>query len=215
MEIRVDTRQVDQALRTLGTRAADGRVPLGRFYSGFRARVLTAWNHMGPEGGMFRGVFRWPPTADQYTRKTDGQTVPVYGGVPRIQRGFRKARVWASNIATKKTQRRGVSTGERMARTSGNVSGKLRKSNTRWTRKSRQLQDTGSLRDWLLPGRPSHLTKTLLRLGGNVEDWMARLLRRYPMLHFLPEDQAALDQEAQRYLGELTADFNRGGQTRA
>ena len=36
-----------------------------------------------PRGGTHRGVY-WPPFAPQYTRKTDGVTVPAEGGVARI-----------------------------------------------------------------------------------------------------------------------------------
>lgn len=36
-----------------------------------------------PRGGTHRGEY-WPPFAPQYTRKTDGVTVPAEGGVSRI-----------------------------------------------------------------------------------------------------------------------------------
>ena len=49
--------------------------------------TAALFDHMGHDGGTFRGV-TWPGFADQYTRKTDGVTVPAEGGVPRIAAGF-------------------------------------------------------------------------------------------------------------------------------
>lgn len=208
LSIRVDSRAAIAALARLGDRGADGRVPLGRFYQGYRARVLTAWNQMRAGGGVFRGEFIWPKMADQYTRKTDGVTVPIYGGVKRIERGFRKATRWASDIATLKTERRGVSTGERMSRVSGNVSGKLRKSGTRWTQNSVPLADTGELRAILVPPRPRNLTKRFLRIGGSMPSWQAALVRRFSLLEVRYEDQAALNTEALNYAREIADEFN-------
>lgn len=215
VEMRVDSRAAIRALEELGTRAADGRIPLRRWYQGYRARVITAWGKMRPSGGLFRGVFPWAKTKDQYTRKTDGVTVPVYGGVARVQRGYQKAKAWATDIATRRTQRRGVSTGERMARTSGNVSGKLRKSGQRWTAKDVPLMDTGELRDFLFPPRPSDVTRSRLRIGGTLPDWQAKLAREHHLLAVLPEDQAALNQVAIDYAREIAAQFNQGGTSRA
>lgn len=77
-------------------------------------------------GGSSRGV-TWPGFADQYTRTTDGKTVPAEGGVSRIRPAWRP---------------RGVKRG----RTSGSVLGKLRPSGRRITNSSNLMQDIGVLR---------------------------------------------------------------------
>ena len=212
MSISVDLRDVNAALARLGSRATDGRRPLGRFYATFKAECLLALQKVRTPGGNYRGE-EFPRLADQYTRKTDGVTVPAEGGVARLRRGFRKATVWASDITTRKTQRRGVSTGERMARVSGNVSGRLRGSGKRIAKNSPQMNDTGELLRRLFPQR-ADITRERLRLGADAPAHYRHLAKRRPILFFTPKDQVALNEEAQRYLGELAADFNRGG-TRA
>lgn len=69
------------------------------FFKQFRAYMLgrtgQTFRRLG-RGGRFRGV-RWRGYADQYTRKTDGVTVPAHGGVPKLRgRGLVKGRLRAS-----------------------------------------------------------------------------------------------------------------------
>lgn len=200
--IKVNSDGARRKLHTLGTAAADGRKPLRIFYQLHRAVVFRAWGQQRPQGGTFRGKV-WPKIKDQYTRKTDGVTVPVYGGVPRIRAGYRKAAQWTE------TQRRGVSTGVRSAKASGNVSGKLRRSNRRWTPNSVPYMDTAELRNQLYPARPD-IDRNRLRLSVDAPDWRVAQFKVRPLLFFNEEDQRNLNAVAEEHLRGLANDFNRG-----
>lgn len=200
MSIEVDTRQLDAALARFGERAADGRTPLKRFYAVFKARCPQAIGQVRATGGMYRGK-AFPKLADQYTRKTDGVTVPAWGGVPRVAKGFRKATKWSD------TQRRGVSTGERMAKVGGNVSGRLRGDGQRVKASSPQMNATGRLLKRLFPQR-ADITRQRLQLGADAPDYYESLAKERPVLFFTPEDQAELNRQAEVYFGELAKEFN-------
>lgn len=201
MTIQIDDAQLQKALSQFGAKAADGRLPLKRFYLGFVARVKRALGQVRATGGMFRGV-QFPRFADQYTRKTDGVIVPAWGGVPRLSRkkggpgGFKKAPKWTD------TQRRDVSTGERQAKVGGNVSGRLRHSGQRVKSTSPQMQDTGELFRRLFPPHPD-LTPSRLHLGGDAPEFYADLHKERPVLRFTAEDQQEFTAEGDRYLREL------------
>jgi len=97
------------------------------------------------QGGTFRGV-TWPWFADQYTRKTDGVTVPAQGGVKRIRAGrsIRKRgggyyKGAAQDIFTRETS------GARSTGREGTVRGRLRPSGKRVTGRSNLLRDRGIL----------------------------------------------------------------------
>lgn len=204
MTIEMDTRTIDRALDQLGVDLSDGRVPLRRFYQWFRATCLKAWTARA-EGGDFRGR-RWRALAPQYRRKTDNVTVPAWGGVPRIREGFKKAAKWTETLVNGKAKkiRRNVSTGERMQKVSGTVSGRLRKSGNRVKTTSIILRDTGELARWLFPPTvPPVLTPALMQIGGEVPDWRAEQLERWPVLFFLPSDQERFQQFGDEYVAEV------------
>lgn len=59
--------------------------PLARFYEGWKAERSLKWGQMrASRGGAYFGK-RWAPMQDQYTRQTDGVTVPAWGGVTKLQ----------------------------------------------------------------------------------------------------------------------------------
>lgn len=201
LKIEFDDRQLQRALSLLGEKAADGRVPMTRFYLGFVARVKRALGQVRATGGMFRGV-PFARFADQYVRKTDGQIVPAWGGVPRLSKkqggkgGFIKAKKWSD------TQRRGVSTGERQAKVGGNVSGRLRKRGGRVTQNTPQMNDSGELLRRLYPPRPD-VTKTHLVIGADAPDYYEHLHKERPVNRFTDKDQREFNLEGEKYLREI------------
>ena len=90
-EIRIDDREVRQALIKSRNALRGGRRTFAEFakYMGqVTASTFAALRH----GGNYRGV-HWDYFAPQYTRKTDGVTVPAWGGVPKLRgKGLVKGR---------------------------------------------------------------------------------------------------------------------------
>ena len=137
MQLSLDDRQVRAALRTIDRAGADVRPVWRQFRQYMIARTNATFQALR-HGGSYRGVI-WRYFAPQYVRK-DGTVVPAWGGVPRAQRGWRKAR-------DPRLGRAGaVSTGERMARITGKVSGRRRPSGRRIKYGDSILQDTGTMR---------------------------------------------------------------------
>lgn len=130
-------------------------------------------------GGSFRGV-TWREYADQYTRKTDGVTVPAWGNVPRLRAG--------RSVRTRSGQ-------EAMVR------GRLRPSGKRITPSSNLLRDTGRLaaaagttRRWSRGGR------TLNMITQNVAYGPKQQAMR-PFLFFeIPRDLEVAARMAQEHL---------------
>ncbi len=119
---------------------------------GLRARLHNlkpAWNSLAvysmgetaatfralAHGGTFRGV-TWAPFKDQYTRKTDGVTVPAWGGVPRLH-----------TVSTTRHKIRAMELGtRRVLRTGDFVQGRRRgKGKRRVEFSSNLLRDTGAM----------------------------------------------------------------------
>jgi hypothetical protein len=101
------------------------------------------------KNATFRGV-RWGWFADQYTRKTDGVTVPAYGGVRRLKAGrsvfkIRKGKkdtfvIGAfSEVSTRRLK------GHKSTGKEPNVRAKRRKGGSRVTRGSHVMSDSGTL----------------------------------------------------------------------
>lgn len=76
----------DKALRRQLQRLAETpgglRKPFTRFAQYMRVVTDDTFENLR-RGGTYRGVM-WRYFAPQYTRKTDGVTVPAWGGVPRL-----------------------------------------------------------------------------------------------------------------------------------
>ena len=60
--------------------------PIWREFAAYMRTTVDQMFRTLRHGGSGRGV-AWPYFADQYTRKTDGVTVPAWGGVPKIHGG--------------------------------------------------------------------------------------------------------------------------------
>src|SRR3990167_8440320 len=86
LHMKIDTRSVDETLKKVKGRTKDPKIPFTRIHREMQVRVS------GPagifeqlrHGGTYRGVM-WKYFSPQYTRKTDGITVPAWGGVPKIR----------------------------------------------------------------------------------------------------------------------------------
>jgi len=121
---------------------ADGvkRLPAGRtnplvvWRLAYGERTRTASRPTVATSGTFRGN-AWPRPVAQYTRKTDGVTVPYEGGVPRLRKGIvTRASGTGIRKGLSKKQRAagfGVVTKGQVIGTGRNVLGKLRGDGTR------------------------------------------------------------------------------------
>lgn len=155
-------------------------------------------------GGTFRGV-TWEPFKDQYTRKTDGVTVPAWGGVPRLRAGRgsrdergRKLKAYDIN-SRKQVDGSFGSTGHEE-----NVRGRLRGRSRRVTASSHLLQDTGALRQragqdrvWEDGGKTLRMSTRGLVYAGKQQS-----MRKF-LFFALPEDQEMFVKMALRYLNNL------------
>lgn len=72
-------RLLDKVEKTLG---GDVR-PIWREFASYMRTVTDNTFRALRHGGTYRGV-SWDYFAPQYTRKTDGVTVPAWGGVPKV-----------------------------------------------------------------------------------------------------------------------------------
>jgi len=200
--------EVRAALARFVKDSSDGRRPLFAFFSWWKLRVAEAWANVKATGGNFRGV-AWPAMQPQYTRKTDGVTVPAWGGVPRLARGWRKFRIEG------KPGRRGTrnAAGDpiRMRSTTGNVSGKLRPSGQRVKQSSTMMQDTGNMRNSII-GTPLALTNTMLTIGpkGAGEKYASEQHERRNVVFWAAEDPPKFEQVIGDYVSEKCREFNSG-----
>ena len=164
--VETDTVWARQRVRITADRAVDFRPVWNSVipYLIGRTKALFAAN---AHGGTYRGV-TWEWFADQYTRQTDGVTVPAEGGVPRLRGGISAYEITGavrrSAVASRIGERRGAMFGAplatrsdrgrsalmsvvREARTDDEpfVRGKRRPSGARVTAESLIMQDTGAL----------------------------------------------------------------------
>lgn len=145
LKITIDNRKAQLRIKGLRGRVADLRPALINFHTYTIRRTTLMFRKLGKRGGgEFRGV-KWPWFADQYTRKTDGVTVPAYGGVRRLRTGksgrTARGRIASgafSDLRTRELSRHKVTR-------EPTVRGRLRRSGTRVTRSSNVMIDTGQL----------------------------------------------------------------------
>lgn len=126
------------------------------------------------QGRTSRGV-RWEPFADQYARKTDGATVPAWGGVKRI------APAWTPP---------GVPRGK----VEGSVLGKKRPSGRRISQSSNLMQDTGTMRAQV--GNISSVDDKRIRFGPTVNYARRQNQLRPFMFYELPKDANSVNDAA-------------------
>ena len=81
--LRIDDKEVRETFQQLST--FESKAALREFKQYMRVQTDQMWDVLSNAGGS--GVYRgesWPGFAPQYTRKTDGVTVPAWGGVPKV-----------------------------------------------------------------------------------------------------------------------------------
>ena len=192
-------RDLDRTVREI----MDASKPFRAFFSWWARLRGEAWSAVKASGGTFMGR-RWPAMKAQYTRRTDGVTVPAWGGVPRIRAGSRKR-----TIAPK----RGIGWGESMTSVRGVVSGRLRPSGRRVKQTSIMMQDTGSMRNAILAA-PVHVGRDRLvigpRRGGIGSEYAAHQDEMRPVVFWAGGDEPQCHRMIDAYADGLIAGFNRG-----
>ena len=92
LELKVKTDDAKIVLQNKTEQARDLRPFFTNFYTYMQSRTQLTFKNLR-KGGSFRGV-HWPWFAKQYTRKTDGATIPAEGGISRLySTGTVKARL--------------------------------------------------------------------------------------------------------------------------
>lgn len=82
IKITVDTRDVSRRMLRIQGASKSPVELFKRIHAHQQAMSGLMFRNL-KRGGTYRGVY-WPGLADQYTRKTDGVTVPAEGGVERL-----------------------------------------------------------------------------------------------------------------------------------
>jgi phage gpG-like protein len=89
MNVTVDIKQVNEAFKTIAVNSEDARKLLNAVALYHLRQVSRTFQVQGARDG----APAWKPFSDQYTRVTDGVTVPAWGGVPKIRgKGLVKGR---------------------------------------------------------------------------------------------------------------------------
>lgn len=160
----IDLSQLDHAIRdldTLGVKMrANGERAFWKFWAWWSHRRRKRWMEITVEGGEFFGKY-WKRLEDQYTRKLDGQVVPAWGGVPRMQAQFVNTRkkIGLGWHRDKKTGKLVQNT-----RFGGNVQGRLRPSGGRIKQSSIMMKDTGNMRNSIYQ-EPLAVTRNYIHVG--------------------------------------------------
>lgn len=144
LKIRLDAIETEMNIRGLQDRVSDLTPALRDFHAYMIRRTVLMFRRLR-KGGSFRGV-SWQPFANQYTRVTDGVTVPAWGGVPRLRAGrsARKVRSGFVRGAYSDLQSRKLR-GQKA--TGGTVRGRVRHSGKRVTKGASVMADSGRLRN--------------------------------------------------------------------
>jgi len=138
--IQYDSTKTRQMWRGISSRSKNLKPAFVAIHTMLSRQTGLTFNKLGKGTGTYRGQ-TWKPFADQYTRKTDGVTVPAWGGVKRVQK------------------RRGK---DGKLRAGGKVKGRKRNSGQRITRQSMLMQDKGKLRT------QSTLNRRITRMSLNI-----------------------------------------------
>lgn len=172
-------KQVDKALST-------GRAVFKEFALYMRHVTDTTFIR-NRHGGSYRGV-SWDYFAPQYTRKTDGVTVPAWGGVAKIKAGYSKY------TKAGKEKNKGLS------KTRGkNVLGRRRPSGARIKQGDSVMQDSGTLR--ARAALTLALGENKIELGPQGVKYAGEQQALRPFLFFeVPKDSARLLQIAVKHL---------------
>jgi len=147
IRLKTDTRIGVIEIQGVADRLSDLTPAFNDFHAYMIRRTVLMFRRLR-QGGTFRSA-TWAPWADQYTRATDGVTVPAWGGVDRIRAGrsARNARGGLTRGAFSDLKSRQLR-GQRS--TGGKVRGRLRASKKRVSKGSSLMADKGRLRQALL-----------------------------------------------------------------
>jgi len=169
----IDTRQLDLVTAGFESLGREGkqrvsRATLNDLWIYITQEIRSAWVAVKATGGTYRGE-TWEGMKDQYTRKTDGVTVPAWGGVPYLDR-IKSGGEWVGNkiswtkAGRARTGQALTSKGGRKATGGHTVKGKKRPSGQRVSGSSVMMQDTGDMRNSALAS-PRKRTDYELRIG--------------------------------------------------
>lgn len=146
-------------------------------------------------GGLWRGA-AWNYFKDQYTRKTDGVTVPAWGGVPHI--GQYSA---ISDARRAKLKAAGLNFGSLTKNKNKTVLGRLRPSGARVTPLSSIMQDTGELRRGAASVLQVFQGRMAIKADSRVGVRAAALSRQRPFLFwYLPDDELMIHSHYESYI---------------
>jgi len=193
----VDSKELRDALRRIGARARDGRQPLTAFYAEWKATVTRDWSAVRAGGGTFRGR-KWAGMKPQYTRKTDGVTVPAWGGVAKMRKRYTHIGDRIKWVRGKAVRVAPMARMEKAGDYKRTVKGRKRPSGQRVTTQSVTNMDTGALKSAILATRPTIIYSAfvgtgggqILRIGGDLPEYARYALKdldRNP-LFFTDED---------------------------
>jgi hypothetical protein len=120
VSVRIDDARVKKLFKRLS--AYESKKALQEFQQYMRGEVDSMFDALSNAGGSgrHRGV-SWPGFADQYTRKTDGVTVPAWGGVPKV-RG--KGKVKGRRRGGRRNAEKRVEPSSAIMQSTGNLRGK-------------------------------------------------------------------------------------------
>lgn len=200
-EVKIDTSQLNADMQKLAASITDGRPFLGKWAKydmplateRTMQRVGRASTGGSDDRMSSAGIPAWPPAAIQYERKTDGVTVPAWGGVPKA-RAINKAAPGKRRSSKPKVFRGGEL-----------VKGRKRGSGQRMAATSRLMYDTHEMVNSTFAS-PKILTKNLVRLAPSIDYAEHARDASTPPRTFLfiaPADEAKLTKRAEDHFREL------------
>lgn len=199
LEIRFkDTGTVKRLLAIAGSMSSfpESRNPLLTWRREYGLRTATAQRPTVGQDGMFRGE-HWPALEPQYTRKTDGVVVPVWGGVPRAvlgggryqQLGYvsraGEASIRQAKFLTPAQKRAGFGrVREGQVISASTVQGKLRKDGSRYKQSDKQMArqvnaSDNILGDWIAGDPEIRDSGKSIKLTSRF-DWAGTAHKRRP-----------------------------------
>lgn len=186
LSFEMDDDGLQKAIRIPIQGLADARAPLREFQT-YMGNVTIEHFQALRLGGAHRGV-TWPYFSPQYTRKTDGVTVPAWGGVPTIGRNS-----WINQRAREKR-------GEKVKVREGRVKGRKRPSGKRIKQGDSVLQDTRRLLRSVSTAPDYQLATTTSLTWGTRLHYAEKQHKRRPFLFFTEADVTKLESLIAKYI---------------
>lgn len=195
LNFKIDSRRAAILLDELGDKVSDLTPAFTNFHAYMLRRTALMFVRL-KKGGQFRGE-TWEYFSPQYTRKTDGVTVPAWGGVPRLRSGY-SARKLRGGFVRGAYSRLDTGRLSGQQKTGGPIRGRLRHSGKRITPSASMMADTGRLRN-------AALTQVHIRRGAVLQmdtpiPYAEQLQRRRPFQFFeVPQDVDVLRRMILKY----------------